>query len=286
MKKRSLALLVITCTIFGIRAVYGQTENYKKGLKAMQANQYHQAMMSFGKVVADEKFEITGKDLSMAYAYLAIIRTAYLEKSLQADQFASINSNQGQIQLAIEEMARAVRFQNNSSKSIINTSRERLEVLTRAAVKTLGDSLMTYNGDLPGPTSVYLSDLIIKQFGELTELVNHDWLLFDVLGLAHYHLGDKEKAMPLFKQSREIFTSLEVQPNSQLHLINYVLSGNYFFEEVSNKKEAYQISDEGSAYTSTLINGLSDSQMKDILRLNKIENRFRMYMARIDDSGE
>ncbi|MEO9802206.1 MAG: hypothetical protein ABJF04_03110 [Reichenbachiella sp.] len=286
MRKSTFIFLTLALVILSELSTYGQTQNYKKGLDAIQANRYHEAMVCFTKVVADEKFEISGKELSMAYAYLAVIRTAYLKKNLQQFDFNSINRNQGQIQLTIQEMVRAVKFQDNASKNIIKNSKATLVEISSKSLQVIGDSLLTFDENNPNEGSNYLASFAINQFGELSQMVLNDWQLHDILGLAHYHLGDRESAMDEFKKARAQFAVLEVQPNSQLHLRNYILSGNYFFKEKNNMKEAYQISNEGSTYTSVLINELDDNQMTDILKLNKIENRFRQYMARIDESGE
>lgn len=283
---RKITLICLGLFLLVIHETFGQTENYQKGLNALHANRYPEAMVCFTKVVSEEKFDIKGKELSMAYAYLAVIRTAYLEKNLKNIDFGSINQNQGQIQLAIQEMVRAVRFQDNASRNTIKNAKATLIEVSSKSLKVIGDSLLTFDESKPNETTNFLSNFAINQFGDLSQMVSDDWQLHDILGLANYHLGNKENAMNEFKIARAQFAGLEEQPNSQLHLRNYILSGNYFFKEKNNMKEAYQVSDEGSAYTSVMINELGDHQMSDILRLNKIENRFRQYMARIDESGE
>ncbi|MEO9967111.1 MAG: hypothetical protein ABJF11_15030 [Reichenbachiella sp.] len=284
MRNKLITMLALGWALFNSLTIYGQTENYKKGLAAIQANRYHEAMICFTKVVTDEKFEITGKDLSMGYAYLAVIRTAYLEKGLQGGDFASITLNQGQIQQALSEMTRAVKFQDNASKSLLKNARPTLEEISLKALYVVGDSLLEFNENQPNESSSYLADIAVKLFSDLDQLISDNWKFYDTMGLAYYHLGDKENAMGSFQKAREAFAKLEEQPVSQLHLRNYILSGNYFFKEKNNMKVAYQISNEGSSYTSALINQLDDSQMSDILKLNKIENRFRQYMTRIEEA--
>lgn len=261
--------------------VQAQTENYKKGLSAMKSNRYHEAMIAFTKVVEDEKYEISGKDLSMAYAYLATIRTAYLEKDLNNSNFSSIIQNQGLIKQTVTEMARAVQFKNKNSESLIDPSLIKLEEIAVNALVVIGDSLLAYDAYKPTIESKFLADFAIQQFGELSQIVNDKWELHDVLGLAYFHMGDTQNAMNEFAKGRTQFASLETKPTSQLHLHNYILSGNYFYQEKNNMSEAYKISKQGVTYTSALIHKLSDDQMEEILELNKIENRFRNYMTQI-----
>lgn len=277
----SLALILLTHT-----GVFAQTENYKQGLSAIKGNRYHEAMVSFTKVVNDEKYEISGKDLSMAYAYLAMIRTAYLKQDLNNADFTKISNSQGHIDQCLQEMARAIQFQDNATKSLILEPKKTLASISLKALQVVGDSLLTYDESQPNSTSTYLANFVVKRFGELEKIVDDNWQMYDIFGLAYYHLGDMERSMAEFDKARTYFAKLDSQPISQLHLKNYIISGNYFFSEKNDHKVAYKISNEGSAYTSVLINGLGDDQMKDILRLNKIENRFRMYMTRIDESGK
>ncbi|WP_420581391.1 hypothetical protein [Reichenbachiella sp.] len=284
MKTASFALL-ISLLILRSYSVNAQTDNYKKGLDAMQSNRYHEAMVSFTKVVENEKFEISGKDLSQAYAYLAVIRTAYLEKDVKTFKFSNIIAKQGQIQQTIEEMVRAVKYQDNNTKSMLNDAKKTLIEVSSKALKVIGDSLMTYDESQPNETTEFLANFAIQQFGDLEEISVDDWELHDILGLAHFYLGQNDKAMTEFKKGREQFSKLTEQPLSPLHLKNFVLSANYYFKVENNKKETQNVCKQGSSYTSVLINNLDDSQMNEILRLNKIENRFRSYMTRIEDSS-
>lgn len=273
-----LLLNALTCN--------AQTENFEKGLEAIQNNRYHEAMISFTHVVENEKFEISGKDLSIAYGYLAQMRTAYLQKDLANSDFNNIIIKQGHIKTTIHEMVRAEQFQTNSSKSMLEDSKKTLIEISTNALKVLGDSLLSYDENYPTERSEYLASFAIGQFGELENITVDDWQIHDILGLAHYHLGEKEKAMTEFGLGREQFSRLAEQPLSQIHLKNYIISSNYYFKEKDDGKMAYKISEDGSEYTSVLINSLGDDQMNEILRLNKIENRFRQYMTRIDESGK
>ncbi|UXX78227.1 hypothetical protein N7E81_12755 [Reichenbachiella carrageenanivorans] len=286
MNKATSTLLTLALILLTHAGVLAQTENYKQGLSAIKNNRYHDAMISFTKVVSDEKYEISGKDLSLAYAYLAIIRTAYLNKDLENADFAQISNSQGHIEQCLQEMARAIQFQDNSTKPLIAESRKTLSSISLRALEIIGDSLLTYDESEPNNTSIYLANFAVKRFGELEKIIDDNWQMYDIFGLAYFHLGDMERSMAEFDKARTQFAKLESQPISQLHLKNYILSGNYFFSEKNDHKIAYKISNEGSAYTSVLINGLGDDQMTDILRLNKIENRFRQYMTRIDESGK
>ncbi|SMD38996.1 hypothetical protein SAMN04488029_3992 [Reichenbachiella faecimaris] len=285
MKKTTSAILTLFL-LFQFALSFAQTANFEKGLEAIEANRLHEAMICFTKVVEGEKYEVSGKDLSIAYAYLAMMRTAYLKKDLEDSDFNNIITKQGHIQTTIHEMVRAVQFQTNSSKSMITGPKETLIELSTSALQVIGDSLLTYDETQPNSTTTYLANFAIGQFGELENIAVDNWQIHDILGLAHYYLGDKNKAMAEFDQGRAQFSALGDQPTSQLHLKNYILSGQYYFTEETKSKEAYKVSKDGSAYTSILINGLGDDQMKEILRLNKIENRFRQYMSRIDDSGK
>lgn len=284
MKNATFTLLTIFCTLH-LFVASAQTDNYKKGLNAMQANRYHEAMVCFTKVVENEKFEISGKDLSQAYAYLAVIRTAYLEKDLNNVRFSNIIAKQGQIQQTIEEMVRAAKFQDSNTKSMINESKAKLIEISSRALKVIGDSLMTYDENHPNETTNFLANFAIKQFGDLEGIVVDNWELHDILGLAHFYLGENTNAMSEFKKGREQFSKLAEQPISPLHLKNFILSANYYFKVENNKKETQEVCKQGTSYTSVLINSLDDSEMNEILRLNKIENRFRSYMTRINDSN-
>lgn len=284
MKKTTFTLLIIALLI-GSTQAWCQTENFEKGLEAIQNNRYHEAMVSFTKVVENEKYEISGKDLSVAYAYLAMMRTAYLKKDLAESNFTNIINKQGHIQITIHEMVRAVKFQTNASKSMIDDSKKTLIEIATNALLVIGDSLIQFDENHPNSTATFLANFAIGQFGELEEIVVDNWQIHDILGLAHYHIGEKEKAMSEFDKAREEFATLTDQPISHLHLKNYILSVNYYFKEKSDNKAAYEISEAGSAYTSVIINGLGDNQMNEILRLNKIENTFRLYMTRINESS-
>ncbi|MDW3210842.1 MAG: hypothetical protein R8N23_13280 [Reichenbachiella sp.] len=284
MKKATFTLLTIVLVLQSFM-VCAQTENYKKGLEAMQSNRYHEAMVRFTKVVEDEKFEISGKELSQAYAYLAVIRTAYLEKDLQNIQFNNIIAKQGQIQQTIQEMVRAVKFQDSNTKSMVDDSKQTLVEISSRALKVIGDSLMTYDENQANETTDFLARFAIQQFGELEGIAVDNWELHDILGLAHFFIGEDVNAMSEFKKGREQFSKLTEQPRSTLHLKNFIISANYYFSVENNKKETQNVCKQGSSYTSVLINSLNDNEMNEILRLNKIENRFRSYMTRINDSN-
>ena len=284
MKKAAFTLLTVVFALQSFVAT-AQTDNYKKGLEAMQTNRYHEAMVCFTKVVENEKFEISGKDLSQAYAYLAVIRTAYLEKDLNNVKFSNIIAKQGQIQQTIQEMVRASKFQDSNTKSMINESKKTLVEVSSRALRVIGDSLMTYDENQPNETTNFLANFAIKQFGELENIAVDSWELHDILGLAHFYLGENPNAMSEFKKGREQFSKLIEQPISPLHLKNFVLSANYYFKIANDLKETQNVCKQGSSYTSVLINSLDDSEMNEILRLNKIENRFRSYMTRIKDSS-
>ncbi|MEP3390320.1 MAG: hypothetical protein ABJO02_19160 [Reichenbachiella sp.] len=284
MKKATFTLLTIVLVLQSFM-VCAQTENYKKGLEAMQSNRYHEAMVRFTKVVEDEKFEISGKELSQAYAYLAVIRTAYLEKDLQNIKFNNIIAKQGQIQQTIQEMVRAVKFQDSNTKSMVDDSKQTLVEISSRALKVIGDSLMTYDENQANETTDFLARFAIQQFGELEGIAVDNWELHDILGLAHFFIGEDVNAMSEFKKGREQFSKLTEQPRSTLHLKNFIISANYYFSVENNKKETQNVCKEGSSYTSVLINSLNDNEMKEILRLNKIENRFRSYITRINDSN-
>ncbi|MEP2026902.1 MAG: hypothetical protein ABJH98_08955 [Reichenbachiella sp.] len=265
---------------------YAQTENFEKALEAIDANRYHEAMLCFTKVVEDEKYEVSGKDLSTAYAYLAMMRTAYLKKDLIDSDFNNIVNKQGHIKSTILEMVRAIEFQSSGTKTMVADTKKTLIEISTSALQTIGDSLITYDEDESNPTATYLANFAIGQFGELENIAVDNWQIHDILGLAHYHLGEKEKAMDEFDKGRDQFFASGDQPMSHLHLKNYILSGSYYFKEKNDTKEAYKISKAGSTYTSAIINGLGDDQMNEILRLNKIENRFRQYISQIDESGK
>lgn len=284
MKKASFIKLILLLVLHS-NFVSAQTENYKKGIEAMQNNRYHEAMVSFTKVVENEKFDITGKDLSQAYAYLAVIRTAYLEKDLSYISFNNVIAKQGQIQQTIHEMVRAVRFQDGNTKSLINDSKKRLIEISTKALEVISDSLMTFDESQPNETTDYLANFAVQQFGELEGIAIDNWELHDILGLAHFYLGQDMEAMTEFKKARAQFSKLSEQPISSLHLKNLVLSANYYYKVANDIKETQNVCKEGTSYTSVLINNLDDSEMNEILRLNKIENRFRLYMTRIKDSS-
>lgn len=284
MNNTSYALLIMFFMLPSLGAE-AQTENYEKGLEALQNNRYHEAMVRFTKVVENEKFEVSGKVLSQTYAHLATIRVAYLKKDLENPTFNSIITKQGHIKQTIQELVRASKFQDKSTKSSIEESTESLIQISTIALRIIGDSLMTYDENYPNETTDFLAQFAIQQFGELEEIAVEDWELHDILGLAHYYLGEKDKAMSEFKKGRDQVARLLDQPKSSLHLKNFELSAGYYFKDQSDFKEAQQICKQGSSYTSVLINDLDDSQMTEILRLNKIENRFRQYITRIKESS-
>lgn len=263
---------------------YGQTENYKTGLKAMRANRYQEALTSFNKVVNNEKYEITGKELAMAYAYLATIQTAYMKNHLATIDFESVNKNRGNIRQAINEITRAISFQNSSNKSMIKSSVSTLSTISMRAMKVIADSLIQLDENVPTQQSIYIANLVVDQFMGLENIVSTNWEFHDIIGIAYYHLGNKDLAMENFEKSRKLFSSdEEVQITSQLHLKNYVISSEYYLNEKSDLQKTYKISKEGSAYTSTLIKSLGDQgNMKEVIKLTKVDNKFRSYMDRID----
>jgi len=284
MRETSCTILALFL-LFQSAVSYAQTENFEKGIEAIQADLYDEAMVCFIKVVENERFEISGKDLSMAYAYLAMIRTANLEKDLSHDDFYTIAHNQGSIHLSVHAMVRAVEFKSSSSKSLIASSKNKLIDISTQVLNAIGDSLLYYDKNEQNQAAAFLANLAIKQFGELEHIAIDNWHIYDILGLAHYHLGEMDKSMAQFAKAREQFATLDKQPISRFHLKNYILSSDYYYLEAKNAKEAYKISEAGSTYTSVLISALGDDKMKDIIRLSKIQNRFRRYMTRIDESG-
>lgn len=243
-------------------------------MEAIKANRYHEAMVGFTKVVENEKYEISGKDLSQAYAYLAMMRTLYLEKDMAVVSFNNVINKQGHIQLTIHDMVRAIQFQDSNTKPIVDNSKKKLIEISVRALQVIGDSLMTFDENDSNETIHFLSSFAIQQFGELENIAVQNWQIHDILGLAHFFLGEKEKSMLEFQKGRDEFFKLGDRPVSHLHLRNYILSANYYLEQ-NNKKEGQKVCKGGSAYATILINNLGDDQMNEILRLNKIENKFR-----------
>ena len=280
MPKAAFTLLILFLAIQS-SFVQAQTENFKKGMEAVQNNRYHEAMISFTKVVEDEKYEVSGKDLSLAHAYLAVIRTAYLEKDLLNTKFENIVMKQGQIAQTIAEMVRAIKFQDKNTISLIDESKQKLVSVSIKAMRVLGDSLMSFDTEKPNETTDYIASFALKQFGELENIDVDNWEVHDILGLSHFFLNEKERSMQEFSKARDQFNTLTEPPVSYLHLRNFILSSEYNYENVKDKKLTKKICEEGSKYTSYIIDHVSDDNIKEILELNKIENKLRQYINKL-----
>lgn len=272
---------LLTLLVFISHQSFGQENNYDLGSKAFDDKQYQDAISYLTKAVTLDKYEISGKELSMAYTYLAIIRTAHLEKSFGSFQVSEILNNHGNIKLAIDEMSNALHFQNSSSKSLMNKTAEKLAEISIKAAISIVDTLATLNTVNSEEQINELAHFIIYEFERLEQISGENWKLEDALGIAHYYINEKDVAMRKFNMARELFSTLEKKEASSLHVFNYMMSCEYLFNEQKDINTLNQILDEGITYIELMLSQYDEGELDGIKELTKKENRLQLLKSKL-----
>ncbi|MEO9967336.1 MAG: hypothetical protein ABJF11_16175 [Reichenbachiella sp.] len=283
MRKTNLLLLSTFLVTSLPWLTQAQTLNYRYGLAALNNQQYAEAIENFTYVLEHEKFEIGGDELTDVYGYLAQSSTVLLVEKLNPKEMSSIEQNQSLLQMALKQTIRTRHYPK--SRSLVRKSEKTLVSLVTTMTHAIADSLLTTNKNYPCSRAINLSNLAIEILDQYSadRILEEKWVLFDVLSLSHYYLGNKEEALIHFLKARLEFNRLETLQFSMLHLSNYELIGSYLFDERQHLKKSKEVYTEASSYVKRLIaNSAGSILTADIAELNRLDREFSKRLSRIN----
>ncbi|MEO9967112.1 MAG: hypothetical protein ABJF11_15035 [Reichenbachiella sp.] len=270
-----LALMLCSITAFC------QATNYSQGLNAYQDKRYNDAIEFLTDAVNNDKYEISGKELSTAYTYLAVLQVAQLRENLDRYSIEQIRENSGKFKTAIAMMRKGIEFENK--KLGLKTAQRILIFASMKSASILLDSIVKIDPQTDGEHLVEMVQFMTQEFADLEKISSNNWELLDMFGKAYYYMGDKEKALSKFKTSREIFSTLKIKPLSKLHLENYELSCRYLYEQKNNPESLSLMLTEGIIYARKLVADQNDEQMSEFLALSRRENRLNQLKAKLSN---
>jgi len=126
MKKKLMILTVyVACSLVYFQSS-AQSESFDQAKVALQEGKKLDALKLFQRAVLHEKFQMRGKDIPQAYAYMALIRNEYLEMKLENGTFVTIQQNPGALKSAIADINAANEFHDKSASGIINKATKKL----------------------------------------------------------------------------------------------------------------------------------------------------------------
>ena len=281
--KRSIIILTIPLCIVISTRLFAQSESFELGKVAFQEGKHHIALKHFQQAVHHEKFEMRGKDIPMAYAYMALIKNEYLEKKLENGTFNTVQNNPGLMKSAITDINSAIDYHDKSANGIIQKAKKKLTKNATKIGEIVIDSLMKHDFENHTPEVLELAALLNFELKELSSIENDNWKLHDILGFTHYMLDEMDLAMLEFKRGREIYNETKEKSLDPLHLINCTYSAKYLYKESKNFIEAYGAAEDGKAFVMRQMQE-SESDNLDALRdLAALEGTFTSIQTRIEN---
>ena len=278
---RKSIIFILSCFIYTISN--GQAENFELGKKAYQANEYTSAIRHLTIAVNEEKYEMKGKDLPLAYAYLANIKLMYLESKVNTDDpdkhfLQNITS-------LYEDINNATDFQSNATETLNTKTKERLEQFIKLSSKSLAQPLLeldrnNYNED----------DLNNAKFitGLLSYFQNYQTdpipiSVLNLIGICQFVQGNSKTGITALESAREGYREGEDFVDNSAHLKNHIISHEYYSSEVINSQKSKAVSKSGIELVKKIVNSLDGDDFSIIKKYTIIENKFYYTISKLDE---
>jgi len=284
MKKKLilLAILVVGSTMMSQR-IYAQSESFDKGLIAMQEGRNMEALKLFQNAVLHEKFLMKGKDIPLAYAYMALIRNEFLEKKLENGTFITVQQNPGVLKSSIADINSAMAFHDKSANAEIQKAKKKLIKNATEIGKIVIDSLLKHDYENHPQAVLDLAAILNFELKDLSSIESDNWELHDILGFTHYMLGEMDLAMLEFKRGREIYNSTSETDLSKLHLFNCTFSAKYLYKETKNYTEAYAAATDGKALVNRMMQATVSNDINVLRDFSALDGTFSSIQSRIEN---
>jgi hypothetical protein len=282
MKKRIIILVIAPLLSLGTYTGLAQENSFDQGKQAYLEGRKHDAMRLFQKAVLHEKFEMKGKDIPAAHAYMALIRNEYLELKLENGTFSTIRENPGLMKSAIADINQAIEFHDKSANGLIQKASRKLIKNATQIGEIVMDSLLKLDFENKSKEAIELAALLNHELKDLSTIESDNWKLHDILGFTHYMLDEMDLAMLEFKRGREIFNKEGATEVSQLHLHNCVYSAKYHYKESKNYIEAQSATEDGIQYVTLMMQSVGDDLNK-IKELSALDGTFASIKSRLEN---
>ncbi|WP_109829943.1 hypothetical protein [Reichenbachiella versicolor] len=283
MKTKFVAAIAVILIPFWSIEIFAQSKNFKLGKQAYQEGRNHDAMKHLQIAVNDEKFFMKGKDIPIAYAYLALIKNRYLEANLNKGNMSSIKTNPGILKSSISDIKTAVEY-SVSSNPIIDEAKEILyrnaylmgDIITKSIMKL--DFENNPNNEIKD-----LAALLNYELKSFSNLDSDHWQIHDMLGFTHYLLNEKDMAMTEYSIARDVYQQSNSNKVTELHLYNYLFSTRHYFLESKNYIETELLTLEAIDYVRKMAHHEKYDNMEQIKRLSGFEGIFYNIKKQLSD---
>ncbi|MFY0628157.1 MAG: hypothetical protein JXR07_17800 [Reichenbachiella sp.] len=263
--------------------VSAQSESFDLAEKAYQENRSLAALKLFQKAVLHEKFDMRGKDIPQAYAYMALIRNEYLEKKLENGTFQTIQQNPGLLKTAISDINTAIEYHDKSANSLIQKASRKLIKNATKVGEIVIDSLLKHDFENHSPEVLEIAALLNFELKDLSSIESDNWYLHDILGFTHYMLDEMDLAMLEFKRGRDIYNDTKETELSPLHLQNCSISTKYLYKDTQNYIEAYSAANDGKNFVLQMMQASESDDINEIRKLSALESTFSSIQTRIEN---
>ncbi|UXP31527.1 hypothetical protein N6H18_14340 [Reichenbachiella agarivorans] len=269
--------------VFMTFTVYGQSENFDKGKAAFLDGKHREALTFLNQAVHNDKFLMKGKDIPVAYAYLAIIRNEHLSKKLELGNVSMIQQSPGLLNSTISDVTNALKYQDNSSKSLVNKAYNQMIENAMHIGKIVTDSLLYLDLETQVEEAKSLALILNYELKDLSDIDKDNWELHDMIGLSYYILDEPDLAMLEFKRGRDIYNDQAETKVSDLHLYNCVYSTKYNYKVSKNYQEAYNASVDGHKIIMVLMDQVNPDSLSHLKNLAAIDGTFSSIQSRVEN---
>ena len=284
MKINYVMVMVILLVSLITNEAVAQSENFKLGKQAYSDGRHRDAIKHLQIAVSEEKFFMKGKEIPLAYAYLAIIKNKYLKTSLKNNDLSMIKSNPGILSSSIEDVKSAVEFGGENPSSTVIEAQKLVTDNAYALGKIITNGIMeTEDFENANDDVKYLAGILNYELNSFSDIDSNTWEIHDMLGFSHYLLGEKDLAMLDFKRAREMYQAIDTQEVTELHLYNYIYSTNYQFKQAKNYIETEIIISDGIDYIEKMAHTPGYDNLETIKRLSTIEGTFSKIKNQLID---
>lgn len=282
---RKSTLFILTLTLFVNAKTYSQAVNFQAGKKAYQENEYGPAIKHLTKAVNEEKFEMKGKDLSLAYAYLASIKLKYLESNINTNDPNTIKQGYGNITSIFEDLNNAVKFQSKATVEINDYSTKTIKKIILSSCITLAIPLVDFGKKQYSKEEIHHAELIIKLLTSLSSSQTDDfnWIVSDLIGISQYIIGDKKNGILALDKARENSVPGNDLTNNTIHLKNHLISRDYYYKEQIDLIKTRAICESGIQLVKEIVASLGENDFNVIKKYTILDNKFYSTISRLDE---
>lgn len=260
-----------------------QSDKYKEGKKAYLEGRKKEALSLLNDAIYHEKFLMKGKEIPMAYAYMASIRNEHLASKLKSANIEAIAQSSGLLSSTIDDISNAIKFQDGASKSTINRAKGNLIKNAMVVGHMICDSLLNLDLNIHTKETQKLASMLNYELKNLSEIDNSNWELHDMIGLSYYILDEKDLAMLEFKRARDIYNKEEASVASELHLYNCIYSSKYHYKTTQNYTEAHNSAVDGQKLVDKIMTSADGDSLHEIKKMSSIEGTFSSIQSRIEN---